>query len=407
MAAKQEEEGPGANPRGTAGAKGAPPAAPSGAVDPAPVSAPASGSRSAGSGAKEASQGLRPPRMNLQTFCLVALLVLAIFYTLYFAKTFFLPIVVAVLLNFLLAPAVRALERIGLPRALAAGLTLFLLLAAVLGLGYQVLDPAKRWVEKAPRELRKVERKLRQIREPVEDVSRAAEKVGELARGGGSPEPGQVQIKKPSTVASLLSGGQAFLASAAVIYILLFFLLATDDLVLRKLVRLLPRLEDRKKAVWIARRIERDISAHLLTVSVINLCLGVAVGTALYFIGMPSPVLWGVMAAALNFVPYLGAAVGVTVLAAVSLLTFDTVTYAVLAPAAYLALTSVEGGLITPVILGRRLSLNPVAVFVGLFFWGWLWGVPGALLAVPILASVKIFCDRVERLTAVGAILGR
>jgi predicted PurR-regulated permease PerM len=344
--------------------------------------------------------------MSLQSLSLFGLFLLGSFYTLHVAKSFFLPIVVALLLNFLLSPAVRWLERLRLPRPAAAALALGLLLAGLVGTLYSVADPAQEWIADAPKNLTKIERKLRRFRQPVEQMGRAAEQMGDLARVGEA-KASPVKPREQSTLSAFLSGGQRFLAGAVVVAILLFFLLAADDLLLRKLMRMLPRLEDRKKAVWIARRIERDISAHLLTVTVINLCLGLAVAGALHLLEMPSPLLWGVMAAVLNFVPYLGAVVGVTILAGVSLLTFDNVGQAIAAPAAYMLLTSLEGGLLTPVILGRRLALNPVAVFLGLFFWGWLWGVAGALLAVPILVSVKIVCDRIELLAPLGELLGR
>ena len=343
---------------------------------------------------------------DAQSIAVFGLFLLGLFYTLHFARSFFLPIVVALLLSLLLSPVVRLLQRLRLPRSLAAFLALGALLTSLTGVLYAVAEPAREWIAESPQKLNRIERKLRRYRQPVEEIGRAAEQVGELTRVGETP--GQAAtVRETSTVSKFLAGGQSFLGGAVVMSILLFFLLASDDLLLRKVLRILPRLEDRKKAVWIARRIEQDISRHLFTVTVINLCLGLAVAGVLRVLGMPNPLLWGVMAAVLNFVPYLGATVGVAILAGVSLLTFDAPTQAISAPLAYLVLTGLEGGVITPVILGRRLSLNPVAIFLGLFFWGWIWGVAGALLAVPILASLKIVCDRIEPLAGVGELLGR
>lgn len=344
--------------------------------------------------------------MSLQSLSLFGLFLLASFYTLYFARAFFLPVIIALLLNFLLSPMVRWMQKLNLPRPMAAALALFVLLASLGGVLYAIAEPAGKWISEAPDTLERMEKKLKRYREPVEEVGRAAEQVGELTRVG-EPKQASVQVQEESALAGMLASGQKFLGSAVVMGVLLFFLLSSEDMLLRKLVRMLPNLTDQKKAVWIARRIEKDISTHLLTVSAINLTLGVAVAGAMHLLEMPSPILWGVMAAVLNFVPYLGAMVGVAILAGVSLLTFDTLGQAVTVPATYLALTGVEGGLITPLILGRRLSLNPVAIFLGVFFWGWLWGVAGALLAVPILAAFKIFCDRIEPLSPVGEFLGR
>jgi predicted PurR-regulated permease PerM len=158
--------------------------------------------------------------------------------------------------------------------------------------------------------------------------------------------------------------------------------------------------------VQIAREIEDNISKYLVTVTLINACLGLAGGFVLWLIGMPSPFLFGAMAGLFNFVPYLGAAVSIGIFTLVSTATFDNLGYALLAPGAYLVLEVLEGNFITPWIMGRRLTLNPVMIFIALTFWGWIWGIPGALLAVPFLAMFKIFCDHIEPLAPIGEFLG-
>ena len=189
--------------------------------------------------------------------------------------------------------------------------------------------------------------------------------------------------------------------------VLLYFLLASGDLFLRKLVRVLPRLSDKKRAIEIARQTEGHISTYLSTVTLINIALGLIVGVAMHLVGMPNAILWGVMAGLLNFIPYLGALATAGILAIVSVLTFDSLGRALVAPLLYLAINTVEGYLVTPMLLGRRLTLNPVVIFLGIILWGWLWGIPGALLAVPILATFKIFCDQIEPLAPIGEFLGR
>jgi predicted PurR-regulated permease PerM len=192
----------------------------------------------------------------------------------------------------------------------------------------------------------------------------------------------------------------------AVTVILLFFLLASGDLFLRKLIRVLPRLEDKRRAVEIARQVERDISAYLSTVTMINLGLGAAVAAGFAILRVPNPLLWGAMVTLFNFVPYLGPAVSYAIFVMVGLVTFETVPH-ILAPVlTFLVLNVIEAYLVTPLVLGRRLTLNPVVLFVGLTFWGWMWGIAGAILAVPIMAVLKIFCDHIEPLAPIGEFLG-
>src|SRR5688572_23889655 len=204
----------------------------------------------------------------------------------------------------------------------------------------------------------------------------------------------------------VLSRTGSFLGSAVVMVVLLYFLLASGDLFLRKLIHVLPRFGDKKRAIEIARQTEHHISTYLSTVTLINIALGVVVGVAMHLAGMPNPVLWGVTAGLLNFVPYLGALVTAGVLTLVSILTFDSLGRAMVAPLIFLGINAIEGYLVTPMLLGRRLTLNPVAIFLGLIVWGWIWGIAGALLAVPILATFKIFCDNIEPLSPIGEFLG-
>jgi predicted PurR-regulated permease PerM len=166
-------------------------------------------------------------------------------------------------------------------------------------------------------------------------------------------------------------------------------------------------LSDKKRAVEISHEIQQNISNYLFSVCLINMGLGLIVSIGLYFMGVPNAVIWGILAAVLNFIPYFGPVAGVTLLAAVGLLTFDTAWKGLLPPAWYLLLHLLESNLITPVLLGRRFTLNPVVIFVSLIFWTWLWGVPGALLSVPILVSVKVICDRVPAMSSVSELLSR
>jgi len=241
----------------------------------------------------------------------------------------------------------------------------------------------------------------------VQTIGKATEQVEKIAQVSSSgPAAPTVTVTAPSLGARLLNRATDLGASSPVTVILLFFLLASGDLFLRKLIRVLPRLEDKRRAVDIARQVERDISGYLGTVTTINLGLGAAVAICFTLIGVPTPLLWGAMVACTNFVPYLGPAINYGVFAMVGLLTFDTVPR-MLAPAGlFLVLNVLEAYLVTPMVLGKRLTLNPVMLFVGLTFWGWLWGIVGAILAVPILVVCKIFCDHIEALAPIGEFLG-
>lgn len=368
------------------------------------------GTLEGGAGARAASSELRPASrrpVDIRSAALTGLLILAVFYTLYFAQAFLLPVVLAVLLKFLLSPLVEGLRRLRVPEWAGAGLVVLALLGILAGSLYLLFEPALEWLDRAPASLERVAEKLEGLRGPVEQVNRATEEVERLTTSGGEEGRRTVQVEAQSLSGVLLSQAQAIFAGVAVMLALLYFLLASGDLFLRKLIRVLPTFDDKKRAVDIARALQSDVSVYLSTITLINIGLGVAVGGAMKLLDMPNPMLWGVLATVLNFIPYLGAVVGITVVALVAALTFDTPAQVVLPPLAYFGLTSAEGYFLTPTILGRRLVLNPVMILLGLIFWGWLWGITGAVLAVPMLASFKIFCDHIKPLATIGEFLGR
>jgi predicted PurR-regulated permease PerM len=350
-------------------------------------------------------------RVLLGSGVLAGLFTLAVFYTLYFASALFIPIALALLLNLLLAPLVRGLRKhLRLPEGIGAVVVLILLLAVVGVSFYGLSGPATRWLDELPIAMTNVEHKLESFRRPVEEVQKAADKVADMAtpdKQPGEEEPVPVALQGPSLSAMFLGGAMTLAAGLVIIVALLFFLLASGDTLLRQAVSIAPRLRDKRRVVEIMRDIEDDISYYLLTISIINAGLGCAVGLAMYLIGMPNPILWGVMAGLLNFVPFLGAVAGISIVGLVALLTFETLTLIVLPPLAYLVLTTLEAQFVTPAVLARRLVLNPVAVFLALIVWTWLWGIAGALMAVPLLAVFKICCDHVEPLKPVGTLLGR
>lgn len=331
------------------------------------------------------------------------LFLLALFYTFYFARSLLLPIVLALLLSLILYPAVRALKRVRVPEPLGAAIIVGVL-ATALGLGlYQLFEPATDWIGKMPKVVQQVERKLWSVRKSMEEVSKAAEKVEALTNvEGPSKRSQQVVSGQRSLVSRIWDTTQNVVLSAGATLVLLFFVLASGDMFLRKLVRVLPTLTDRKTAVQVARTIQTAIARYLFTITCINLGLGVLTAVAMHFLGMPNAVLWGVLVFLLNYVPYIGPALSGAVLTVVAFLTFDDLTDVLMVPLVYFTLEIIEGQFVTPLLTGRSLTLNPVMIFLSMLLWGWLWGAIGALMAVPILMTFKIFCDHVASLSAVG-----
>ena len=336
------------------------------------------------------------------------LALLALLYTLYFARDFLIPIVYAVLLNFLLSPAVRALSRLRIPPPLSAAVLVLTLLAALGGGTYALAGPAQRWATSAPQTVSRAETKLRHLIRPVQQVSTQVEQAAGAVGSAANKNPPQVVVAAGPSVSSRIFGTTEKLVAAILeIVILLYFLLAGGDLFLQKLIKVLPHFSDKLMAVEIARATESAVSAFLTTALMVNVVEGALVALALWAIGLPNAPLWGVVVALLEFVPYLGALAAVVILGLAGLTTFDSVGHALLAPGAFLAINLVQANVVSPLLLGHRLTLNPVAIFVGLTFFFWIWGVPGAFLAVPVLATLKIFCDHIESLAAVGEFLGQ
>ena len=348
---------------------------------------------------------------GVQTSALVGLLILAVFFTLYAFDVFFLPLLMAVLFNLLLTPAVRGLRKIGLPEPLGAAVILLVALGAV-GFGaYSLTGPASEWVAEAPQKITKTRDKLGGFLKPMEAVRRTAEQVQKATDTGTPPgeKPKQtVQVEQKSGLAARLFGTtQAFLTGLFEMLVLLYFLLAAGSLFTQKLVKVLPRLRDKKKAVEIAREVEESVSKYLVTIAGINVVESVVVTGAMWALGMPNPPLWGALTAFLIFIPYVGALAMGAILLVVGITTFDSLGRALAAPGVFYLIDLVQANFVSPHVLGNRMTLNPVAIFVSILLWGHIWGVAGVLMAVPLAVVLKIFCDHVEPLHPVGEFLGK
>lgn len=334
------------------------------------------------------------------------LAVLAVLYTLYFASDFLIPITAAFVLNLVLSPVPRFLAHYRISEPISAILIVPSFFALVFFGIYSLAEPAKEWMERVPQITRELQWKLEDIKEPVAQVKEVSENVEKVTDVSSEPSgETEVRVKPPSLLERLFGTLPEIGIQTGVTFILLFFLLASGEMFKEKLVRVMPSLEDKKQAIRIARQIERDVSGYLFTITMINAGLGVAIGLGLYVIGMPNALMWGVLAMLLNYVPYLGAACGIVAVAVAALISFDSYSQALIAPAIYVGANILESQFVTPTILGRRLTLNPVIIFISVGFWGWIWGVPGALMAVPLLIAFKVVCDHTERLAAIGEFL--
>lgn len=363
--------------------------------------------------ASEAGPAPVPPDMQnrrarrVRSASLNGLFILACIYTLSIARAFLVPLAVALILYFLLLPPVRALRAARIPESLGAALVLLALVGTV-AIGFYALSwPATAWMARAPESLQRVEAKLRPLVRRVQRLTHTAEEVGRITDTTvpASPTP-EVKIKEPSFGSLFVGGIQSFLAGTVVVFTLVYFMLAEGDDLLRKVLHAFPRLKDRKRAVLIAREMERQISGYLFFTTLMNAIFGVLVAAVLWLLGMPNPMLWGFVAGVTKFIPYVGGLVCTVVLALASIVAFDDMWWALLVPGVFLAIDTVHGNVLLPLLLGRRFTLDPSVLFVGLFFWWYVWGTAGALLAVPMMSALRIFCDHFDGLQRLGRFLG-
>jgi len=355
------------------------------------------------------------PKMNRAiagSWAVKGLFILALITALKLARELLLPVVTALILSLVFLPVVRGMRKLFIP-APVAGAIIVIGVFAVLSAGvYNLAGPAGDWLAQAPQNLKEIGGKLRKVAGSVKDVATATAQVQSLTQEmatGGSTAPSKVQevsVQGPSMAGTVLGAAQDFSVNAARTFVLLYFLLASGNLFLRKIVAATPRFMDKKREVDIANQVETAVSSYLFTVTLINIALGASVALALYMMGVPNPILWGVMVALFNFVPYLGEMASIVILSIVGLLTFDDLWHSMMVPIVFYLLSAIEGYLVTPMVLGKRLSLNPVVIVLSVLFWGWMWGIPGALLAVPILIAIKTTCDRVDSFKVVGEFIG-
>ena len=337
---------------------------------------------------------------------LVVLTLLAIFVICFFARDLILPILLGFLIALTLSPLTRGLGRIGVPHWISAVGLIAILTALVTTAVYFGSGRIAIWMQELPAMGRELQFKLSGIFRQIETVRQAGEDVAEMTGQSGANAPTEVVVQQPTILNTALDTLSTTGTTMAVALVLAVFLLASGDLFYIKLVQSFDTMSGKKNALSAIYDIERKVSHYLLTIAMINAGLGTLVGLWLTLLGLPYGWLFGIGAFLLNFLPYLGAMIGVAVVAASAILAFEDIGYALLCPLGYFAMTTIEGNFVTPMALGRSLKMNTVAVFLTVVLWAWLWGIPGALVAVPFLVVFKVVADHVDRLKIVGNFLG-
>ena len=322
-----------------------------------------------------------------------------------YAREFLMPVALAFLLALVFTPVRRFLDRRGIPSGLSAVLIVGGLLAIVVA-GMLVLSgPVSDWIARAPSIFSDLQAKMHALRGVAATVAEVGNQVDNITKGPTGSQVPEVVVKQPGIAASLAWVAPLFLAQIVFVLVLLFFLLSSGDMIYEKIVHVLPTLTDKKRAIRIARDIEQKLSTYLFTITMINIGLGIAIGTVMWAIGMPNPLLFGVGVFALNYIPYAGPATGVALATIVGLISGDGLWMGALAGGSYILIATIEGHLITPYFVGRQLRLNTVVVFLSIALWAWMWSVVGMIVATPLLVAIRTFCEYIPPLEGVGAFL--
>ena len=342
------------------------------------------------------------PRASLP---LIILCVIAILAVMYVARDLLVPIVLALLLALILRPAMRRMRALHLPDIVSA----FLLIAGVVAifvLGMLSLaGQAQQWLAEAPATIQKVSSMLPTKTGPLSNIEKTTAAVQDLTKPEDAQEPMQVELKSTDLALAVLGVSTHFVGAAVIIFVVSFFVLAFSDTLLKQAVESRHSFGEKRNVVELLQNVESGISRYLVTITVINIGLGIATGLAMWALKIPNPILWGVMATILNYVPHVGAFLGMVVLFFVGSVTHQSIGYGAVAALTFASLTTIESYFITPMVLSKSLQLSPLAVILAILFWGWLWGVSGGLMAAPLLAVLKIVCDQFDSLKGLGTFL--
>jgi predicted PurR-regulated permease PerM len=354
--------------------------------------------------AAEAPEPELPLPSDPQNVYLGGLFIFVILLSAYLARSIAMPLVLALVLKLTCQPIMRALERLRVPRLVSALSIIAVLLSTVVMLGAAVAGPAAAWLARLPQDLPKMQERLSYLREPVDTTLRFFQQVHDL--GGAPPaESSAVASAEAEALSFLFSGAGGFVSAFSTTILFLFFLLLAGDGFMRRFVEILPDFGTKRRAVDIALQIENDTTAYLATITMMNVLVGFATAGVMSWLGVGDALLWGVVAFMLNFAPILGPMIGIGVFLLAGLLSSDNIWHALAPATLYLCIHLIEGQLLTPLLIARRFTINAVLIVVSLAFWFWMWGIPGAILSGPMLAILKIVCDRVRSMAALGRLM--
>ncbi len=351
--------------------------------------------------------------LRISSITLIGLFILASLYTLYFAKIIFIPIVIALILNFLLSPIIRYMKKIWIPEQISSALVIIVFFS-IIGFGFYKLSmPASNWINNSTHTLNEISQKMATLLQPFQNSIKNLFKIQAQLENStqmiGLPESKTVQVVKIKSIPLfnvLIINSGLFFIQLSFVVLLLYFLLASDNFFMRKLIEVIPHLEEKKEAVNIFHEIERKIYNFFVLKMFTSLGLATVISIVMFALHMPAPILWGIAAGILEFFPYIGVIIGTILIFLSAILTFSNLGHILLIPTVFFMICSFVGNYLSPLIIGRSVLLNPVIIFVGMAFWGWIWGITGVILAIPLLSILKITFENIKSLEPLSRFLG-
>ena len=347
-----------------------------------------------------------------QTRLLRILVIFAVIYTLYLAKSLLIPLFFSAFVALLLSPLVSIARKFYVPRTISAAALMALLVAPFTFLGLELAEPAERWLQSLPRIAAEITEEIDEFsnhleaKKPATEVPVEEDKSffdwfdndGENQEKAESKQDGNSVTEKIKQSGiemglTLFSNAPLLLAQMLACVVFIFFLLVYGPSLFNVFIRNFPVVTNKRRAMVLVNHIQKELSGYIVTISMINACLGLATAGVFTYLDVEDALLWGVLVALMNFVPYLGGLASCTVLLVAGVVQFGLVSTALLPASLFLGINIIESQLITPAILGRSMQLNPLIIILWLSVAGWLWGVVGVLLAVPILMSFKIILE--------------
>lgn len=339
--------------------------------------------------------------------CVATLTLIALCATFYVARAYLLPIATAFVFAVILSPICSRLDDFHLPRAVSALVAIGIAGGFAYFVFSMIAEPAAAWIEEAPQSIRKAEQELESLREPLDKVQSLSDEVEQLAAPEGAAAQQQaVVVQGPQLTQSLMSSFQTFAIQLLFVCVLVYFFLLTRDEFRDKIVAFQPSLSRRVRAARMFREIERRVSGYIVTFSAINIVMGVAVGLSCWALGLPNPVMLGGLAGLLNFIPYVGPAITVGLLGLAGLTALDSLVGVAMPILAYLAINFLEANVFTPLIMGRRMTLNPLVIILTASFWTWIWGPVGGLISLPMLIMLKVVLEHTPQARPLAALIG-